>query len=165
VAEDAAHLDGGAVRQIPVPSSAQALSELPRVDYADAFVVDPAPTDRLTAEQWARTALEQAPAGVRQMLRAGWLALGLKLDAAPAERSVLGWEIRRSTPELVLLGADSRLGLAGELLFRREPRSFLFCTFVHQENQLGRVTWTGVEATHVGIVRRVLKQGIERCSR
>jgi len=165
VPEDQANLEVGAVRQIPVPPSAQVLSDLPRVDYADAFVVDPAPTDRLTAEQWARTVLEQAPLGVRHMLRAGWLALGLKLDAAPADRSMLGWEIRRSTPELVLLGADSRLGLAGELLFRREPRSFLFCTFVHQENQLGHATWIGVEAAHIGVVRRMLNQAIERCSR
>src|SRR5262249_54517852 len=158
--------DVGAVRQIPVPPAARELSGLPRVDYADAFVVDPVPADRLTPEQWARAVLERAPARVRHRLRAGWLALGLKLDAAPPCRSVLAWEIRRGTPVVVLLGADSRLGLAGELLFKREPpRSFLFCTFVHQENQVGRVAWVGVEATHVVAVRRILRQAVEHCSR
>jgi hypothetical protein len=35
---------------------------------------------------------------------------------------VLGWEVRRSSPDVALLGASGRLGLSGELLFERQQQ-------------------------------------------
>jgi hypothetical protein len=145
------------VCQIAVPPSARALSTLARVDYQDAFVVRTgAPRDR-TAEQWARAVLEDAPVSMRSRLLAGWSALGLKLSASRSDRFVLGWRIRDSAPDFVLLGADSRVGMPAELLFKRRPDGLLFATFVQHGNPIARALWTGTERLHPSIVRQLLR--------
>ncbi len=151
-----------AVQQIEVPRRARALSTLAHVDYADAFSFGVDGRDRRTPEDWARTALELAPASVRRTLRSGWTAIGLKLDGAPPDRSVLGWEIRESTPGHVLLGAPSRIGMAGELLFKREPSELLFATLVQFDNPAARGVWAGVQPVHVPVVRSVLEHASRR---
>ena len=154
-----------AVRQIPVPPNARALSMLARVDYADAFLADVgSPGDR-TAEAWARTVLEDSPPRVRTSLLSGWSMIGLKVGRVPAGRSVLGWEIRRSTPDFVLLGAGSRIGMPGELLFKREPDALLFDTFVQHGNLVARAVWASIQATHVRIVRDLLERASQRLAR
>jgi hypothetical protein len=144
------------VRQIAVAPEVLALSTLSRVDYADAFMVDVDAVRERTAEQWARAVLEGAPAPVRRTLTSGWDALGLKLGGEGVEGFVLGWQIRRSTPDEVILGADSRIGMPAELLVKREPQALLFSTFVQHDNRMARTVWAGVEPVHVPIVRRVL---------
>ena len=152
----------GPVRQIEVPQGARAISRLARIDYADAFAVDVGRARERTAEEWARAFLEDAPRTVQRTLQSGWSAIGLRLGGAPSDRSVLGWEIRRGTPDFVLLGADSRIGMPGELLFKRRQRTLLFATFVQQDNQVARAVWARVEPVHVPIVRRLLEQGGRR---
>jgi hypothetical protein len=149
------------VRQIEPPAQARALSSLHRIDYADAFLADVAAAD-LTAEQWARTVLEDAPLGLRRRLQSGWAAIGLRLGQGTAEGSVLGWEIRRDTPESILLGAESRIGMPGELLFMRHGEELLFATFVAHDNLVARAVWTGVEPVHGPFVRRLLADAVRR---
>jgi hypothetical protein len=144
------------VRQIEVPKYARALSTLPRVDYEDAFVVETGPAQDRTAEQWGRAILEEAPIAIRHALQSGWRSLGLRLGSSGSDGFVLGWEVRRSTPEVALLGARSPLGLQAELLFKRRKRTLLYATFVRQENHLGRAMWAGVELVHRPVVRLVL---------
>jgi SnoaL-like protein len=149
----------GKVRQVALPPVARALSTLPRVDYSDAFLVEFGATQNWSAEQWARAVLDDAPVAIRTNLLLGWSAIGLK----PATRgSVLGWEIRVSTPDFVLLGRDSLIGMPGELLFKREPEALLFATFVHHANRIARKVWAAVEPTHVRIVRHVLELASRR---
>jgi hypothetical protein len=154
---------GGAVGQVAVPAEARALSTLPEIDYEDAFAVDVGPLHRRTAEQWARTMLELAPADTRRSLLTGWSAIGLKVDCRRSGQHVLGWQIRGSTPDYVLLGAGSRIGLPGELLFQRQADRLLFCTFVQQANPIARTVWAAIEVTHVKTVRRLLEEGGRRC--
>ena len=100
--------------------------------------------------------IEDAPASVRRQLRRGWRLLGLRLGPAGGAQRVLGWEIRRSTQDFVLLGAGSRIGMPGELLFRRGRDGLLFATFVQQRNPLARLLWAGVTPTHQRVVRSLL---------
>ena len=86
----------GEVTQVDVPEDVRALSTLPRVDYADSFLADARAHPEWNAERWARAVLEEAPPAMRARLLAGWSALGLK-GAAPTDRSVLGWKIRRTS--------------------------------------------------------------------
>jgi hypothetical protein len=151
------------VRQVPVPPAARALSTFSQIDYEDAFLVDVGPPGERTAEQWARAVVEDAPVAVRRTLQSGWSAIGLKLGQGQPEQCVLGWEVRRSTPDFVLLGADSRIGMAGELLFQRQPYELLFATFVRQDNHIARAVWAGVEPVHVPVVRQLLVQASRRC--
>lgn len=150
------------VRPIAVPPEARALCTLARIDYEDAFVVHLGAAPRETALQWARATVEDAPPRVREMLQAGWSAIGLKLGGASSDGSVLGWEVRRSAPEFVLLGADSRLATAGELLFQRQEPTLLFCTFVQQDDQTARDMWARIEPKHVRIVHYLLEQAVDR---
>ena len=143
-------------RQVAVPGVARARCTLPRVDYEDAFAVELSSAHVRTAEQWARAILEDAPLAMRNGLRRGWLALGLKLDAVPPERSVLGWEVRCSTRDSVLLGADSRIGMPAELLVTRQKRAVRIATFLEHRNPAARAVWTTVEPAHRRIVPRFL---------
>jgi len=141
-----------AVRQVAVPAAVRALSTLDRVDYADAFRVELEDVRSRTAEEWARAVLEDAPLAVRGQLLSGWSSLGLKVGRG----SVLGWHVRSSTPDVLLLGAGSRIGMPGELLFKRERHGLLFATFVRQGNPVARALWGRVERVHVATVRGLL---------
>jgi hypothetical protein len=144
------------VQQVtPLPRT-RAVSTLDRVDYEDAFVVDVETPRALSAEQWIRRVLEEAPRILRLQLLSGWSGLGLALKRPGAEGSVLGWQIRAADPDFVLLGAASRVGMPAELYLRRETDRLLFCTFVRHQNPLVRALWARVVPTHVRTVRSLL---------
>jgi hypothetical protein len=153
----------GRVRQIAMPPNARALSTLSEVDYEDAFLVETGTTHYRTGEQWARAILEDAPGIVRSALRRGWSALGLQLGSTGSDGFVLGWELRRSTPEFALLGANSTIGMPAELLFKRQQHALLFATFVQHQNAVARAMWAGVEPMHRPVVRYILEQASRRC--
>ena len=143
-----------AARQVAVPEDVAELSTLPRVDYADSFVVETRAHPDWTAERWAAAVLEDAPATMRARLLTGWSALGLK--GAASDQSVLGWDVRRSSDDTVLLGRDSRIGMPGELLFALRPEGLLFATFVHHGTAATRAMWATVVRTHVRTVLALL---------
>ncbi len=153
-----------AVTQIPLPPDARALGTLPRIDYEDAFRIEGNPVPNRSGEQWARAVIEETPLAIRVKLVSGWTALGLKLGLPWSADRVLGWEIRHSTPEYVLLGAGSRLGLSGELLLRPDPDGVLFATFVHQDNRFARVVWARIETLHGEIVQSLLEHAARRAA-
>jgi hypothetical protein len=154
----------GSVRQIEVPAVARAHSTLTRIDYEDAFLTETGALGDLTPEAWARVAFEDAPTGMRATLRSGWSSLGLVLDSGRSGRSVVGWAVRCSTPDHVLLGARSRIGMPGELLFMRYDDALLFSTFVQQDNARARAAWAAVEPVHGPTVRYVLEQACRRAA-
>jgi hypothetical protein len=145
-----------AVRQVAVPPAARALSTFSRVHYEDGFLVHTGPAQDRTGEQWARLFLEDAPQVTRGALLSGWSALGMQLGSTRSDEYVLGWKLRRNTPDVALLGADSRLGLRGEVLFMRRMNTLLFATFVQHGNPMSRSVWAGVAPVHRQVVRNVL---------
>jgi hypothetical protein len=146
------------VRAVEPPPTA--LSTLARVDYADAFVVDV--TSTLSGEAWARETLERASASTRTGLRRGWTALGLKLDHPGAPDHILGWGVRHSDEEFALLSMPSRIGMPAELLFKPQPDTLLFATFVRHENVLARALWAAIAPRHLRIVPRLLERAAAR---
>ena len=150
------------MRPIALPRDARALTTLSRVDYVDACRAEaPALQDR-TAEQWARAMLEDAPPDARRALRWVWKGLGLKLGSTGNERLVLGWEVRLSSPEVALLGADSLLGLRGEVLLKRQSELLLFATFIQFQNPVARAVWSRVAPGHRQTVRNLLEAAVAR---
>ncbi len=105
---------------------------------------------------------EGAPRTVQTKLLLGWSAIGLKVVDDRSDRSVLGWAVRHSSPEFVLLGADSRIGMPGELLFKRGHDALMFATFVQQDNLIARTVWPATETAHVRVVRQILEQASRR---
>jgi hypothetical protein len=150
----------GRVSQVVLPADARALSTLSRIDYEDAFIVD-VPSER-TAEQWTRAVFNDAPLAVRARLVSGWTGLGLKLGQPWSARRVLGWEVQHSSPSVVLLAAESVLGLQAELLFRTEPRGLLFATLVQQNNPAARAVWARITSMHQKVVRSLLDHAARR---
>ena len=144
-----------------MPHETRALSTLSRLDYTDTFIAEVEPAQDWTGEQWARAMLEGAPATTRSALRRAWFALGVRLGSTRDERLVLGWEVRRSTPEVALLGARSLLGLEGEVLFKLHQDTLLFGTFLQLKNPIARAVWARVAPGH----RRVVRHLLERVSR
>jgi hypothetical protein len=150
------------VRAIAPPRSLRALSTLPRVDYMDACLAEAPALQERTAEQWARAMLEDAPPDTRRALRWVWKGLGLKLGSTSDERRVLGWEVRRSSPDVALLGANSLLGLRGEVLLKRRSESLLCATFIQFQNPLARAVWSRVAPGHRQTVRNLLEEAVAR---
>jgi hypothetical protein len=149
------------VRHVDVPASARELSTLPRINYCDAFVFDVGSRHDECAGDLIREVLEGAPLTVRTQLLSGWSTIGLKVTSGSAG-SVLGWDVRRSVPDHVLLGADSRIGMPGELLLKKEDGALLFATFVAQRNLIARAVWAVTQPVHLRVVRDVLGQAIQR---
>jgi hypothetical protein len=150
----------GRVSQISLPADARALSTLSRVDYEDAFIVD-AGAER-TAEQWARAVFNDAPLAVRARLVSGWIGLGLKLGGPWSARRVLGWKVVQVSPSVMLLAANSWLGLDAELLFRSQPGGLLFATLIRQNNPAARAVWSRMTSTHQGVVHSLLEHAARR---
>ncbi len=148
----------GTVREVPLPADARALSTLSRIDYADAFLLQIGPGQSRTGEQWARVMLEEAPITTRASLLTGWSALGLKLGSPHSALTVLGWEVRRSTPQFALLAAGSHIGMPAELLFKPHLDTLLFATLIRHDNPVARAIWAPVGPGHRRVVRDLLQR-------
>lgn len=144
------------VRRVEAPAPARELSTLARVDYDDAHVLETPEAPDRTAEGWARAILEGAPAAMRGSLLAGWSSLGLRMGSPRDPQRVLGWEVRASAPDHLLLGADSRVGMPAEVVVLRERDGVVVATLVQHRNALVRALWAGFAAQHREVVRRLL---------
>ncbi len=148
--------------KVAVPADVRARSALPRIDYEDCFAVENDSAGDRAAEEWARALLEGSPAATRRALRLGWVSLGLRLGSTDDELLVLGWPVRRSDPDCVLLGTSSRLGFEAEVFCKRERNELLAGTLVQLKSLPARAVWRGVAPRHQQVVRRILEQGSRR---
>ena len=150
------------VHKVPLPAAAHAVSTLSSIDYHDAFRVDIG-GDRRTAEQWARMVLEDAPLRARSAMVTSWTAIGLRLHFfGGSDRFVLGWEIRRRSRDVLLLGASSLIGMPAELVVRRENQTLLFATLVEKRTPLASLVWASIEAMHQSFVPALIERAVDR---
>lgn len=151
------HRSAGRVRARRIPVR-EPVPDGGRFDYADAFEIRLPFPDGRTAEEWARSGLEHAPAAVRRLVV--WVhrhVLGFPLDPRPSPGTVLGWHIRSCQPDVIVLDAESRL-LRGILVGRRgdatrmELTTFLF----YRRRRLARLIWTVVGPLHRAVAPLLL---------
>ncbi len=117
-------------------------------DYAAAFAVARRPEDVRSAEQWARAALEGAPAALRTFVAAGWrYGLGFRLGPRASAAHVLGWKIASDAPDVIVLELHSALVTARKVV-RVHPARVVMTTFVRYEHPAGRVLWPAVTPVH-----------------
>ena len=124
-------------------------SSLARPDYADAFEVARSPTDRRSAEQWARDFFGRLPVTIR---RSGLLIhrriLGFRLGPWASSNHVFGWRIVTSEPELLHLEAQSTL-LRGHMLWRLHDERLVMTTFLQYEmRRTAPVVWAVIGNIH-----------------
>jgi hypothetical protein len=144
------------VTRVGVPASIREISRLARIDYADAFLTDVGDIEARSAEGWARAVVEGAPQPLRASLVSGWTSIGLRIALPGTDGTVLGWRIRRSDPDVVVLAAESRIGMPAELVFRRDATRLLFSTLVEKGNPAAVALWMGVEPVHLRVVPNLL---------
>ncbi len=148
------------VTEVPLPPEVPRLSTLPRLDYTDSFEAKTSEAGRRTAEEWARRMLEHAPVSFRVGAPPTWFALGLKQGPPWSSDHVLGWPVRHNEPDLLLLGADGRMGASAELLLRRESDSIFFATLLQIDSPVMKRVWSAIEGPHRRIVAKLLHRGV-----
>jgi hypothetical protein len=134
----------------------RALSTLARIDYEDTFRVELAKPESKSAEEWARAIFDRTPRALRAQMWSAWRALGFRLGSPFTRDLVLGWELRRTSPEVAVLGTHSWIGMPAELVVRRDQRGLLFATFVGMHNPFARAVWAAIDPVHRPAARRVL---------
>jgi hypothetical protein len=154
----------GHVREVATPADARTLTTLPRVDYTDAFLLETRRVPDRTGEGWARAILEDAPDSTRRRLRRGWFALGVRLGSADDDRFVLGWEVRRNSPDVTLLGASSLIGIEAEVLCKSEQHALLVASFMQLKNPIARAVWSAVSPRHRKVLPHLLKEASRRAA-
>jgi len=140
-----------AVSETPPPTVASP-------DYADAFEVSRTPTDRRSAEQWARDGFGRLPVPVR---RSGLLIhrfiLGFRLGPWVSPDHVFGWRIVTSEPELLHLQARSAL-LSGHMVWRLHHDRLVMSTFLQYERRrTASVVWAVLGNIHRGAAPSLLE--------
>lgn len=149
---------GYQVRRVPVAS--EPLVE-GTYDYADSFELRLEQSDTHTAEQWVRTALEQAAPGVRGLVRFvhGRVAK-FGLDSSP--HSVLGWRTVASTRDVFHLAAAGPV-LRAEIVARRtSPVTATLTTFLFYERRRTRLLWLVVGPLHRRVAPYLLTRAASR---
>jgi len=147
-------------RQVPVDEAVPV--GFSGYDYADAYEIEIAADDTRSAEQFAREALEQSPAALRRfILLAHRHVLRLQLAPPAAPGHVLGWRIVESTPDLVVLEADSPLTRAALVGRRIEPTRVRLTSFLAYQRPVTRAIWAAVGPAH----RRIAPYLLERSAR
>lgn len=127
-------------------------------DYADAFEVTRSPTDRRSAEQWARDGFERLPVSVRRsgLLIHRWI-LGFRLGPWASSSHIFGWRIVTSEPELLHLEARSTL-LNGHMVWRLHHERLVMTTFLQYEmRRTAPVVWAIIGNIHRGAAPHLLK--------
>jgi hypothetical protein len=120
-------------------------------DYADAFEVTKSPTDRRSAEQWARDGFERLPVSTRRsVLLIHRCILGFRLGPWASSNHVFGWRIVTSEPELLHLEARSTL-LSGHMVWRLHHERLVMTTFLQYEmRRTASVVWAVIGNIHRG---------------
>jgi hypothetical protein len=126
-------------------------------DEADSFEVRLDHSDTHTAEEWVRTALEEAPPALRLLIRRVHrdvirFRLGPQSDAA----HVLGWQIVTSSPEVLQLEADGPIARGVIVARRHSPTRATLATFVSYRHPSARLMWPFIRPVHQRVARYLL---------
>ncbi|WP_036495518.1 DUF2867 domain-containing protein [Nocardia sp. BMG111209] len=143
------------------PSSTAVGDGTPSADYVSAFELDPHGTRR-TAEHWARSVFEHAPAVMRILLVLGWrLVLGLRLGPRPATGFVLGWHIASAEPEILVLESHSPF-LTARNIVAASDSTVTWTTLVRFDRRIARPVWNIVRPVHELAIPYLLRRAAGR---
>ena len=130
-------------------------------DYVDLFSVTVPRADETSPEQWARAAMEGAPAVGRVL---AWRVLcGLRLGPDGTPDFVAGWKIVDRDENWIRMEAAAPY-MTANVGFWIEPDRVWFATFMRYDNLLGRVIWTPVSAVHRRVAPDFLRGAARRVS-
>lgn len=126
-------------------------------DEADSFEVSLDRPNGHTAEEWVRTALDDAPAGLRLFIRRVHRDLiRFRLGPQSDANHVLGWQIVTSTPDLLHLEADGPVARGTIVARRQSPTRATLTTFVAYRHPSARLMWPFIRPVHQRVARYLL---------
>ncbi|MFF2551591.1 hypothetical protein ACFVUS_11365 [Nocardia sp. NPDC058058] len=144
------------VEEVSLDAETLALCTLTDFGHYDAHLLRTSASGRQSVERWAREIMEEVAPDVGAALRQGWRRIALQLAPAGSEGTIAGWPIARSSPEYLLLQAESTRGFEGQLLFRCDETGVLLATFVRFIDPAARAIWERVLPAHLEFVRSLL---------
>jgi hypothetical protein len=152
------------VRMVAVPEDVAGLAGLATADYQEAFEF--ASDSGLRPEQWARLILEGASRRERLSMLGTWVALGVGLAPPGSAGQVLGWRIRRSDQEAVVLGVRALVGLTARIVIRVDGGQVVHAMVVRYDRRLGGRLWALAAPKHrsflAGLLQRAAQGGAVR---
>jgi hypothetical protein len=147
---------GSGVSRI-VPDTVRALLSLPRVDYADRYVL--ATAANAAPERWARTMFGDVPTLAERFIWRG--VLGLRLHRGPSPEVVGGWRIGGRGADWIRLEAESWF-LQANMLVQTGDGQVSWTTALRYVRPLADVVWPPASALHRRLVPRVLSAAARR---
>jgi hypothetical protein len=126
-------------------------------DYADCFEVRLDSPDGHPANMWLRTAIAQAGAPVRRLIRLVHRHV-VRFQLDPTDRDgFLGWNQLISTPDLAAVEANGTLIRAVIVARRHEPTRYTTSTYLFfHRRTAARLMWLTVRPVHTQVERRLV---------
>jgi hypothetical protein len=146
-------------RRVAIPD--QVLTLLDRVDYGDAFAVEPGPhvLAHYTPGELAELALGRAPGWVRVLVRvAHGRVLRLRLAPSDPPVPVPGWQLVSSDPEAVVYGVAGGL-ITPRIVVLKEPHRLVVVTLMRLDHRAAAPIVAAVKPVHRAVARYLLDRG------
>ena len=144
-----------------IPKEIRALDAIGS-DYVDVFTASGIDPNEATPEEWARAALDDAPAVGRFL---AWrTVLGLRLDGRSSRDLVAGWRVAGRGESWIRLEASSWF-MTANIVFRTDVHQVSFATFVRYDRRIAAAIWTSVSAVHRRVAPDVLRAAVLRIER
>src|SRR4051794_32383547 len=126
-------------------------------DEADSFAVRLDRPDTHSAEEWVRTALEQAPAGLRTLIRRVHRdVIRFRLGPESDGDHILGWQILTSSHDVLVMEATGPLARAVIVARRHSASEANLTTFLSYRNPTARLMWPFIRPIHQRVARYLL---------
>jgi hypothetical protein len=143
-------------RRVDLPAAIASDKSVAASYYTSAFRAVGQGSPPRTAEEWARSIFEAAPAVVRRVVSVGWRRiLWLRLGPASSPVHVLGWPIVASSDSSLTLEAKSPVLTAQNILLVNGSE-LTWVTVVDSDCRLGRWLWTMAAPIHHLTIRLLL---------
>jgi hypothetical protein len=134
-------------------------------DYEAAFTIERPEGRWLSAEQWARSMLEQAPPPLRWFLIVGWTAITCRLRPRRSPNRVLGWQIENTSPDVVVLVVRAWVGLTSHLVVCLDADAVTVASFVRcsgPATPVARAVWAATVPLHERMLPHLLSAAARR---
>lgn len=150
------------IQQHNIPEQISFLSGMDSPDYIDLFTVTTTGAGAISAEEWARTAIEHVAGQGGQFIWRG--VLGLRLKSRPFTERVGGWRIADRGREWIRLEASSWF-LTAHLVIRLDAEHLSVGTFIRYDRPIAAVIWVPASAVHRRLMPGLLHQTVRRQAR
>jgi hypothetical protein len=141
-----------------VPDTIRGLDTLASPDYVDLFVATTSRATEKSAEEWARTILEDTSTG-RSAPRL-WRLLGLRLGPTPSTDHVQGWRIADRGDDWIRIEASSWC-MTAHAVVQVDDGQVSLALFIRYDRPIAALTWQAVSVMHRRAVPVMLRQALK----